>query len=98
MTISRLSEASLTFQDGLELASSRPGCASHSTPSAREDLAGFCATVLATTPDRFGPLRNPLSPLSATAKIISKYAAICDLLLFLSMVTLFVFIALGIQI
>jgi hypothetical protein len=38
---------------------------------------------------------NP--PLSAIAKIISKHAAICALLLFLSMGTLFVFIALGIQ-
>jgi hypothetical protein len=38
------------------------------------------------------------SPLSAIAKIISKHAVICALLLFLSMITLFVFIALGIQI
>jgi hypothetical protein len=39
---------------------------------------------------------NP--PLSAIAKMISKHAPICGLLLVLSMVTLFVFIALGIQI
>jgi hypothetical protein len=50
-------------------------------------LLTSCSTIGATIP-----------PLSAIAKIVSKYAAICALLLFLSMVTLFVFIALGIQI